>query len=507
MICIFSPVSTIKGTPQTEETILLTPTICIPMNYQEFQSKYPLLVIKNGQAAYEMSTFNYDYQHNYNYSDSITEPSIELETSLFKDYFKSVHPAYPLLFKQCIMNIHSKDRNLLSKPLRYAIMMSASTCKLSDSFYQLARKELYLTSPKFSLPMLPVRLDTVQSLLLMYKYNNKASYYLQLAHTLLNQLPSHVLFQHQQQSEMILRARWILFTSIALSNLYDSTLYDLYIQIDLPADLPQPLDEELQEQDGPALINRFSQIVNLSVLYSHTVQSMITGSVSHIICIDQFKTTRQHWHDSLNPVTQNALISQQDRIDILILYNAVIYDTLYLLLLSRNYHHHYHDAIETSYRLQVMVQKWIKHSGFSSAIQSKRMAIFALLLCLQIHILSNTFDCVENIRLIINSIQSPIDSRLDQQLNELLGQLTLDRITTPSSPYEQQPQPQQLDYFSLRPRQQTLMPSTNCSSPSTPLCLNSPLVQDKEWVGLIMPQEHTLLQEQLQQLQIEESDQ
>ncbi|CAO3693290.1 unnamed protein product [Rhizopus stolonifer] len=57
-------------------------------------------------------------------------------------------------------------------------------------------------------------------------------------------------------------------------------------------------------------------MVNLSVLYSHTVQSMMTHSFSHLFCIDQFKTIRQHWYDTLNHVTKTVLVSQQEMIDI-----------------------------------------------------------------------------------------------------------------------------------------------------------------------------------------------
>lgn len=499
MICIFSPVSTIKGTPQTEEAVLLTPTICLPMKYKDFQSNYSLLAIKNGQAGYEITEPVIKHT-----SDCPTllfvEPSIDLETKLFVIYFESIHPVYPLLFKQSITNIHSRNRNMLYKPLRYAIATLASTFhhkETTSTFYQLARKELALESPLFCLSMLPIRLDTVQTLILLYKYDNTTPYYLELAHTLLNQLTSHTATTPEQHQEMIRRARWILFASAALSDLNDQACNEMCAENDPPGALPQPLSEELQE-DGLCYMNRFAQIVNLSSLYYRTIQSLSTNSLSGLICIKQFKSIRQHWHDTLNAVTQRNLVSQEEITDVLILYNAVLYDIIYLLLLLHNYDkewHHHQDAVETSYRLQLMVQKWILHPLFSSAIQSKRMAVFALLLCLQVHMLANTYDCVENIRLIIYSIE-PVDSRIILQLNELQKHLTVGMI--PQSPYEQPLQ----DYFSLIPTKSA------SSTPPTPLFLNSPLSQDKEWNHLPsphwrQPQQEVLLQDQLQHLQIE----
>ncbi|KAI9261072.1 hypothetical protein BY458DRAFT_257272 [Sporodiniella umbellata] len=506
MICIFSPVTTVKGTPQTEEAVLLTPTICVPMNYKEFQLKYSLLTIKNGQAGYEVTE---PVTHRVAHCSPLlfAEPSINLEIELFAIYFESIHPVYPLLYKQSIINVHSRNRNLLYKPLRYAIMTLASVFhhkNISSTLYQLAKKELGIELPTFDISMLPIRLDTVQTLLLLYKYDSISPYFLEIAHNLLNQIPNHTSIPQQHQ-EMIRRAHWILFTSVALSNLSEQACNSLCAEINIPVDLPQPLNEELQEQDGLGYMNRFSQVVNLSVLHYHTTQSLSTESYSNLICINQFKSIRQHWYDTLNAVTQRSLVSQQETTDVLILYNAVLYDILYLLLLLHNYDkkwHHHQDAVEISYHLQRMVQKWIVHPLFTSAIQSRRMAVFALLLCLQVHMLANTYDCVENIRLMISSIQ-PADARIEHQLNELQKHLTFGM--TPCSPYEQ---PQQ-DYFSLRPRT-TLAPSASSTpSLSTPICLNSPLSCDKEWnLGPLLssqqaPSQNTLLQEQLQQLQIE----
>lgn len=472
-----------KGTsPQTEDVVLLTPTISIPMNYQEFQSKYPSLSVKNGQPGYELLPQQHLIITNNTTVAMTAEPTKELEDTLFHIYFAFVHPAYPLLFKQCILDIHSKDKYLLSHSLRYAIMSLSSIYhnnEYSMAFYQLAKDHINIASPE----LLSIRLDTVQTLLLLYKYTEIAFItpdvrYLELAKVILKQLNSSLMFQQQ---EMINRARWILFASVGLSNLSDPGFNKLYSEIDLPTHLPQPLKEEHNED---AFWNKFSQVLNLSVLYSHTIQSIITGASD--IDIHQFMSMRQHWYDSLNPSAQSALICENGQvIDILPLYTAIIYDMLYLLLLLHQQHQIKRGiTIETAYRLQRMIYKWVTHAQFISAIQSKRMAVFGLLLCLQVYIIANIFDCIENIRLVMKHIQY-IDPKIDQQLNELTRQLTIGRIRTPNSPLEE-------DYFSLIPMHST------CSSPSlsTPLFVNqntSPLAKDELDI---------LLQEQLQQLQI-----
>ncbi|RCI04616.1 hypothetical protein CU098_010577 [Rhizopus stolonifer] len=157
------------------------------------------------------------------------------------------------------MKIHSIDRDLLSKPSRYAIIMSAlapQNINASNTYYQLARQQLYLKTPAYTPSLLPVRLDTAQSLLLLYKHNNSQTHYLKLVCSLLNKLSSQTTIPHQQP-EMIRRARWILSSSIALSSLSDSIYNELYRQVDLPFNLPLSLSKELKGPDGLALINHF----------------------------------------------------------------------------------------------------------------------------------------------------------------------------------------------------------------------------------------------------------
>ncbi|CAO3693288.1 unnamed protein product [Rhizopus stolonifer] len=100
-----------------------------------------MLVVPNGQAAYEMLAVTED-------ANQVNAPSLRpelinyMETYLLNAYFKSVHPAYLLPFKKCIMKIHSADRNLLSKPLRYAIIMStlaSQSISTSNTYYQLTQ--------------------------------------------------------------------------------------------------------------------------------------------------------------------------------------------------------------------------------------------------------------------------------------------------------------------------------------------------------------------------------
>lgn len=455
MVCIFSPVTTTRG----NEIIRPEPQF---NTFDQFLIRFPLLLIKDGQAGYETNPI--DTPPKQCLQQAISEPSISLETKLFELYFDHVHPAYPVLLKQSIMNIHSQDRLLLSRSLRYAIMALGSHHFPSNtlpSFYSVARQEISTLTP---------RLDSVQTLLLLYKHDEihtssgHGIYFLERAQKMIGQIQS-LIPQHQ---EMINRARWILFGSIGFSNLSDLNFNKLYTMIDLPLELPQALAEELDENDTCSAhfhVNRFAQIANLSVLYSHTVQSMITGSTCHLICLKQFKEIRQHWHDSLHPITQSRLVSlcptDEEEIDIMILYSAVLYDMLYLLLLS-----HYHlesewDRIETAYRLQRMVHTLVIRSSFSSAIQSRRMSCFALMLCLQTNISreDDKIDCefIEQIRQSMKYIK--LDSRIDKELSDLYTMLiNQNKVSTPQI----QQQQQQQDYFSLTPQQ---FNSTTTSSP------------------------------------------
>jgi hypothetical protein len=188
---------------------------------------------------------------------------------------------------------------------------------------------------------------------------------------------------------------------------------------------------------------------------------MITGTTSHLICLQQFKEIRQHWHNSLHPVTQSRLISvcptDEEEIDILILFNAVLYDMLYLLLIL-----HYHlestewDGVETAYRLQRMVYTWVLGTTFISAVQSRRMASFALMLCLQIQMAREEdkidHEFIEQIRQTLK--YTYVDPRIDKELSDLYLQLTSKKscniITQPA-----------MDYFSLIP--QPLVHSTTSS--------------------------------------------
>ncbi|KAI8095736.1 hypothetical protein BDF21DRAFT_406600 [Thamnidium elegans] len=458
MVCIFSPVTTNRG----NEVIRLEEPLFNTLD--QFLFRFPLLLIKDGQVGYETNPIDLPPVLNRQPTkpNNNSEPSISLESKLFKLYFDNVHPAYPVLLKQSILNIHSQDRFLLCRGLRYAIMALAchyfptytlpTSLPTSTYFYDIARHEVSSLTP---------RLDTVQTLLLLYKHDEihtsskHGIYYLERAQEMIGQIQS-LIPQHQ---EMINRARWVLFGSIGFSNLSDLSFNKLYTKISLPLELPQALsEEELDENETCSAqhhLNRFSQIANLSVLYSHTVQSMITGSTGHLICLKQFKKIRQHWHDSLHPITQSRLVSlcptDEEEVDIMILYSAILYDMLYLLLLS-----HYHletefDRVETAYRLQRMVHTLVTRSCFTGAIQSTRMSNFALMLCLQVN-MSREDDKIdyEFIQQIRQSIKyTKLDTRIDEQLLELYNFLTGQNKVSPPQIQPQTP----LDYFSLIPQQ------------------------------------------------------
>jgi hypothetical protein len=498
MVCIFSPVTTVT-TPRgidTQDT-LLTPQQPSNRTFEWFQFRFPLLRIKNGQVGYEIDPYIiHKHQHTHQRQPQLHHKlSLQLELKLFSLYFKYVHPAFPVLLKQSVLNIHNQDRLLLARGLRYAIMTlachfySSNTSSLPSTpgscysmnliedmtskgsaptaqyLNEIAKQELdhclNTTSP---------RLDTVQTLLLLYKHDeimgssSDGIRYLELAQDMVKQLHSIV----PQQQEMIIRARWMLFGCISLGNLSDNHFNRLYAQVDLPVELPQALKEEIEDGEQDTIVssahqhvNRFAQIANLSVLYSHTIQSMITRTTSHLICLQQFKEIRQHWHNSLHPVTQSRLISvcatDEEEIDILILYNAVLYDMLYLLLIL-----HYHlestewDGVETAYRLQRMVYTWVLRTTFISAVQSRRMASFALMLCLQIQMAREEdkidYEFVEQIRQTMKFTY--VDPRIDNELSELYLQLTSKKSSHPIT------QPA-MDYFSLIP--QPLVHSTTSS--------------------------------------------
>lgn len=502
MVCIFSPVTS-RGSDSSStrpEDTLLTPQHQPQPQHQQQQhqqqqpnaleqyaSKYPLLCIKDGQVGYEVNqliTFTDENAVDQPISlldiNSFQEPSLQLESKLFDIYFQHVHPAFPVLLKQSVLNIHSQDRLLLSKTLRYAIMtiachfypetastpyayphnqdVSSNNTAAASYFYDIARKELEATA-------FTKKLDVVQSLLLLYKHNEimykDGTRYLEQAQDLVSQISSMV----PQQQEMINRTRWVLFGIIGLSNLSDSRYSYMYKKVDLPVELPQALQEEIKDDNSAQQhVNRFAQIANLSVLYSHTVQSLITCSTTHLICLTQFKEIRQHWHDSLHPVTQSKLLTNQDQeqdIDIMILYSAILYDMLYLLLVL-----HYRlietewESIETAYRLQRMVHNWVTRSSFMSTVQCRRMASFALMLSLQLQISRDKVD-VDFIQQVRQTLQyMKIDSRIDNALQELI-----------SAQVVVQPPPPPMDYFSLIP--QPIMHSTSSSpldfpSSSTP---------------------------------------
>lgn len=497
MVCIFSPVTTVT-TPRGIGTqdALLTPQQPGHSTFEWFVFRFPLLHIKDGQVGYEISSCNTHKQHHlHQIQPQQLKASLQLELKLFHIYFKYVHPAFPVLLKHSVLNIHNQDRLLLARSLRYAIMALAchfyspktsslpstpgscysmnpmddlvnkSSTPTSQYFYEIAKQEL-----DHCLNTITPRLDTVQTLLLLYKHDeimgssSDGIRYLKVAQDMVKQIHSIV----PQQQEMINRARWTLFGCISLGNLSDKHFNRMYAQVDLPVDLPQALNEEVEDGEQDAMVssahqhvNRFAQISNLSVLYSHTVQSMITGTTSQLICLQQFKDIRQHWHNSLHPVTQNRLVSvcvtDEEEIDILILYNAVLYDMLYLLLIL-----HYHleslewDGVETSYRLQRMVYTWISRPTFISAVQSRRMASFALMLCLQIQMTREEdkidYEFIEQIRQTMK--YTHVDPRIDKELSELYMQLTSKNncnvITQPA-----------MDYFSLTP--QPLVHSTTSS--------------------------------------------
>lgn len=491
MVCIFSPVTS-RGSDSSStrpEDILLTPQHNHHHHQQnpleQYASKHPLLCIKDGQVGYEVNpliTAEEDLVVDQPIKlldiNNFQEPSLQLESKLFSLYFQYVHPAYPVLLKQSILNIHSQDRLLLSKTLRYAIMtlachfypttpstpynypynqdVSSNNVAAANHFYDITKQELDATTFK-------KKLDVVQSLLLLYKHT-EIMYkddirYLEQAQDLISQISSIV----PQQQEMINRTRWVLFGIIGLSNLSDPRYHYIYKKVDLPVELPQALQEEIEDDNSAQQhVNRFAQIANLSVLYSHTVQSLITSSTTHLICLNQFKEIRQHWHNSLHPVTQSRLLSNEDQeqhIDILILYSAILYDMLYLLLVL-----HYSlietewESIETAYRLQRMVHNWVTRSSFKSTVQCRRMASFALMLSLQLQISRDKIDTdfIQQIRQTLQYIK--IDSRIDSELQALLSAKVV-------------VQPPPMDYFSLIP--QSIMHSATSSpldfpSSSTP---------------------------------------
>ncbi|CEP15062.1 hypothetical protein [Parasitella parasitica] len=498
MVCIFSPVTSRTSDSGTRpEDALLTPQHNLQQQQQQQQqqnpldqyaAKYPLLCIKDGQVGYEVSqliTFtdedSVDQPINQLDRNNIQEPSLQLESKLFDIYFQQVHPAFPVLLKQSVLNIHSQDRLLLSKTLRYAIMalachfypkspstpydypykrdVSSDNTAAASYFYDVARQELEATT-------FTKKLDVVQSLLLLYKHA-EITYkdgirYLEQAQDLISQISSIM----PQQQEMINRTRWLLFGIIGLSNLSDPRYNCMYKKVDLPVELPQALQEEISDDNSAQQhVNRFAQIANLSVLYSHTVQSLITCSTTHIICLNQFKEIRQHWHNSLHPVTQSKLLSSDDPdqdVEILILCSAILYDMLYLLLVL-----HYNlvktewESVETAYRLQRMVHNWVTRPAFMSTVQCRRMASFALMLSLQLHISTDKLDTdfIQQIRQTLQYVK--IDSRIDSELQELLS----------TKAVAQPPPPPPLDYFSLIP--QSIMHSTTSSpldfpSSSTP---------------------------------------
>ncbi|GAN08583.1 hypothetical protein MAM1_0213c08097 [Mucor ambiguus] len=501
MVCIFSPVTSRGSDASTTrpEDALLTPQYQPqPLQYQQqkqhqqqpnaleqYALKYPLLCIKGGQVGYEVDqliTFTdehvVDQPINSLDMNDFQEPSLQLESKLFSIYFQQVHPAFPVLLKQSVLNIHSQDRLLLSKTLRYAIMtiachfypktpstpydyphnqdVSSNNTAAANYFYDIARKELDTTA-------FTKKLDVVQSLLLLYKHSEimykDGTRYLEQAQDLVSQISSIV----PQQQEMINRTRWILFGIIGLSNLSDPRYSTMYKRIDLPVELPQALQEEVKDDNSAQQhVNRFAQIANLSVLYSHTVQSLITCSTTHLICLTQFKEIRQHWHDSLHPVTQSRLLTNQDQeqdIDIMILYSAILYDMLYLLLVL-----HYRlietewESIEAAYRLQRMVHNLVTRASFLSTVQCRRMASFALMLSLQLQISRDKID-VDFVQQVRQTLQyMKIDARIDRALQELISN------QTPAPPPP-------MDYFSLIP--QPIMHSSTSSpldfpSSSTP---------------------------------------
>lgn len=505
MVCIFSPVTS-RGSDASStrpEDALLTPQyqpqppqyhhhhqqqqhLQQPYALEHYALQYPLLCIKDGQVGYEadqLITFTDKHPVDQPISSLDTsnfqEPSLQLESKLFSIYFQQVHPAFPVLLKQSVLNIHSQDRLLLSKLLRYAIMtiachfypktastpynyphnqdVSSNNTTAANCFYDIARKELDATA-------YTKKLDVVQSLLLLYKHNEimykDGTRYLEQAQEIASQLSSVV----PQQQEMINRTRWVLFGIIGLSSLSDPRYSAMYKRIDLPVELPQALQEEIKDDNSAQQhVNRFAQIANLSVLYSHTVQSLITCSPAHLICLTQFKEIRQHWHDSLHPVTQSRLLTSQDQeqdMDIMILYSAILYDMLYLLLVL-----HYRlietewESIETAYRLQRMVHNWVTRASFMSTVQCRRMASFALMLSLQLQISRDKIDVdfIQQVRQTLQYIK--IDSQIDSALQELVS----------SQAIAQAPPP--MDYFSLVP--QPIMHSTSSSpldipSSSTP---------------------------------------
>ncbi|KAI8638139.1 hypothetical protein BD408DRAFT_423397 [Parasitella parasitica] len=493
MVCSFSPVAsrTLDSSSTRPEDALLTPQHNHHQRQQQrnqldqYAAKYPLLCIKDGQVGYEVSqlvTFtdedSVDQPINLLDRNNLQEPSLPLESKLFDIYFQHVHPAFPVLLKQSVLNIHSQDRLLLSKTLRYAIMalacsfypkspstpydypynqdVSSDNTAAASYFYDIARQELEATT-------FTKKLDVVQSLLLLYKHN-EITYkdgirYLQQAQDLVSQISSIM----PQQQEMINRTRWVLFGIIGLSNLSDPRYNQMYKKVDLPVELPQALQEEISDDSSAQQhVNRFAQIANLSVLYSHTVQSLITCSVTHVICLNQFKEIRQHWHNSLHPITQRKLLSNDDPeqdVDIMILYSAILYDMLYLLLVL-----HYSlietesESVEAAYRLQRMVHNWVTRSSFMSTVQCRRMASFALMLSLQLHILTDKIDTdyIQQIRQTLQYVK--ISPRIDKELQELLSTKAV-------------VQPPPMDYFSLIP--QSIMHSTTSSpldfpSSSTP---------------------------------------
>ncbi|KAI8367874.1 hypothetical protein EDC96DRAFT_480121 [Choanephora cucurbitarum] len=467
-VCIFSPVTPNRATELIRQEI--------PKLQVHALSEFPLLSIEFGQAGYERDQPDHQ-QHSYIESPNPTsqEPSLAFESQLFQVYFDYVHPVFPVLLEQSVKHIHSQDQMLLPRALRYAIMAlachflphpSASFTPglMTDKwhhhntalyFYKEAVKEI---DRGRSSGFHPARLDIAQALLLLYKYQEMVQQSVQGIQHLED--AQHILCRIQatipQQQEMLIRVRWVVISCIYLGNLSNKRLSQLYNRVQLPDELPKALSEEMEDSNTPASvtlqrINQFDQLLNLSLLYSHTIQTLMIGSTSELICLYQFKSIRQHWYSTLHPITQNQLLSlstfdQQD-MDNTTLYSAILYDMLYLLLLQ-----HYRlpetewDSIEAAYRLQRMIHTWTMQASFKSAIQSQRMASFGLILCLNTHLSkedqrSIDVSVIDQIRHTMTYTQ--IDSRLDRELEELYIKMSSKRVAQPSQP---------IDYFSVAPQ-------------------------------------------------------
>ncbi|KAI8376996.1 hypothetical protein BD560DRAFT_349198 [Blakeslea trispora] len=468
-MCIFSPVTPSRAADASVRQELLTPKF-----QTQVLSPSSLLLIESGQAGYERD--QHDQQQSYTeiLGSTMQEPSLTFETQLFQIYFDYINPAFPVLLKQSVMHIHSQDQLLLPRGLRYAVMALAcnflppqSRLPITDeqhhqnmalNFYRESLKEIeHLRTNAFN----PPRLDIAQTLLLLYKYQEISQQpysgiqHLEAAQNILCRIQANV----PQQQEMMTRVRWILIGCTALGNLSNKQFNQLYNKVELPAELPKALSEEMEDDKTTASaalqrINQFDQLLNLSLLYSHTIQTLIVGSTSELICIYQFRSIREHWYSTLHPITQNQLLSictfDPQEIDSIILYSAILYDMLYLLLLKyyRLPETEWED-VKTAYRLQRMIHTWIMQPSFKSAIQSQRMASFGLILCLNTHLskeeeLIDT-GVIDQIRRIIAYTQT--DPRIDKEFEELHVQM---KNKKNSNTILHQPQP--MDYFSLTPQ-------------------------------------------------------